>query len=163
MKDLLKGLLWLFGACLVFPTLIVLGFIYNFFYSFWLSYKKWYSFFLFWIKMIDGYLSVAGYIFKHIGIGIDMLGNVNGELLEDIVTPMEQTHFGDKNITVSASLGEIETKGWKLSKFGTKLSIALNWFFNEKSHTKYAWEYYLLRNKFQNSKQKNNSSYRVRK
>jgi hypothetical protein len=66
-------------------------------------------------------------------ITIDILGNVNGELIERFVTKERNTLFGQQGVTISASLGDLEIRG-KLNKKGLFLSKILNFAFNQKQH-----------------------------
>lgn len=71
--------------------------------------------------------------FLNNAITIDILGNVNGELIERIVTKEKNTFFGRRGITISASLGYLEVNN-KLNKKGLWLSKVLDIAFNEKNH-----------------------------
>ena len=46
--------------------------------------------------------------FLNNSIVIDILGNVNGELIERLVTKERNTLFGTKGVTISASLGYLK-------------------------------------------------------
>ncbi len=73
------------------------------------------------------------YFFLNNAITIDILGNVNGELIERFVTKEKRTLFGEQGVTISASLGDLELRG-KLNKKGLFLSKMLNFAFNQKQH-----------------------------
>ena len=66
--------------------------------------------------------------------------NVNGEIIEDMITAEEDTTFTQKNISVSASTGKLEIDG-KLNWFGRLFSKTLNLFFGQKQHAIDAWRY----------------------
>ena len=149
MKELFISILALFGAlimsCLNYP----LGIIYSFFYSFVLSFSKkhrkkynpkWgYFFFIyFWVRFIDGFAAAIGHLIYEVGYALDLGWNVNGEIIEDMVTAKENTTFSEKNVSVSASIGKLEIAG-DLNKFGRWFSKALNFAFRQKSHAKGAW------------------------
>jgi hypothetical protein len=73
------------------------------------------------------------YFFLNNAITIDILGNVNGELIERLVTKERNTLFGSQGVTISASLGDLELRN-KLNKKGLFLSKILNFAFNQKQH-----------------------------
>ena len=66
--------------------------------------------------------------------------NVNGEILEDMLTAKENTTFTERDLSVSASVGKLELDG-DLNKFGKGFSKALNFFFGQKQHAVDAWNY----------------------
>ena len=142
MKELLQGVLALIGAAIVSIPMFTLGFLWSLGYSFWLSIslKKWNAFFIFWWRLIDGLAAALGHILYGIGFGLDLGWNVNGELLEDVITHEENTTFSQKNITVSATVGKLEIDG-KLNGRGKLLSKLLNYAFWQKQHAKDAWLY----------------------
>lgn len=146
MKELLSGLLTLIGALIVSVLMFSIGTLYSFGYSIWLSLtmKKWYAFFEFWWRLLDGFCAVIGNIFLDTAMSLDMAWNINGELIEDLVTTEEETTFSQKNITVSASTGKLEIEG-KLNKFGIKFSKFLNKVFRQKRHAIDAWNYYVAK------------------
>lgn len=76
--------------------------------------------------------------FLNNAITLDILGNVNGELIERFVTKEKNTLFGKKGITISASLGQLEINK-KLNKKGLFLSKLLDLCFKEKNHCKNAY------------------------
>lgn len=84
--------------------------------------------------------------FLNNAITIDILGNVNGELLERLVTKEKNTLFGKRGVTISASLGELEYIG-KLNKRGLFLSKLLDLCFNQKHHCLSAYFDLLEKNK----------------
>lgn len=142
MKELYLGLLEIIGAIIVSVLILPIGFIYSFCYSIWLSVtlKKWYAFFLFWWRFIDGICAALGYMLHSIAYGLDLMWNVNGELIEDIITHEEHSEFSKKNITVSASTGKLELDG-KLNPRGKWFSKMLNVVFGQKAHAIDAWNY----------------------
>lgn len=142
MKELFIGLLELIGAIIVSLLLLPIGFIYSLGYSIWLSItiKKWYAFFLFWWRFVDGMFAAIGYMLHSIAYGLDLMWNVNGEIIEDIITHEEHTEFSKKNIPVSASTGKLELEG-KLNPRGKCFSKFLNMVFGQKAHAIDAWNY----------------------
>lgn len=148
MKELVSGLITLIGALIVSPLMFSIGILYSLCYSIWLSItlKKWYAFFLFWWKLIDGFCAAFGNILMEIAYSLDLAWNVNGEILEDMITTEENTTFGQKNITVSASTGKVELDG-KLNKFGVKFSKCLSLIFKQKKHAVDSWDFYQAKKK----------------
>ena len=142
MKEFIKGLLELIGAILVTIIIMPLGFVYSILYSLWLTVtlKDGLAFFKFWWRFFDGILSSIGYMFHSIAYGLDLMWNVNGEIIEDIITHEEHTEFSKKNVTVSASTGKLEIEN-KLNKRGKFMLKVLNVTFNQNQHAIDAWEY----------------------
>lgn len=144
MVELIKGIKLIIGALIVSIILIPIETLYSLGYSIWLliTFKDWTKFFIFWLKLIDGILSAIGNLMYHIAIVLDQVWNINGELLEDITTNKENTLFGTKNITVSASIGHLQ-KNHYLKKSGKILSKILNIVFGQKSHALDAYELHI--------------------
>lgn len=140
MKELFQGLWALIWAIIVSCLMFSIGTLYSLFYSIWLSVtlRKWYAFFHFWWRLIDGFSAAIGHALYEIAYALDLAWNVNGEILEDIITHEEKTHFSEKNISVSATTGDIEIRG-KLNKSGIIFSKVLNFFFGQKQHAIDAW------------------------
>lgn len=140
MKEFLTAIIILIGSLLISAVILWFLFLYQLGYSIYLSVtlKKWDAFFIFWIKNIDGILAAMGHAIYHIGYSFDLLWNVNGEALEDMVTAKEDTEFGKKNTTVSASVGKLEIEG-KLNRWGKLSSRLLNFVFRQKSHATDSW------------------------
>ena len=120
----MKGFIVFIVACVLGVILLPISFIYSF------------IVYLFQNKLY--------YFFLNNAITIDILGNVNGELIERIVTKERDTLFGLHGVTISASLGDLELRN-KLNKKGMLLSKMLNFAFNQKQHCIDA--YYNLINK----------------
>ena len=137
MKELFQGIGALIGALIVSVLIYSIGTLYSLGYSIWLSvtFKDWKAFFVFWWRLIDGFCAAIGHLFYHIGYALDLGWNVNGEIIEDMVTAEEHTTFSQKNITVSASIGELELAD-KLNKSGKIMSKILNIAFWQKQHAK---------------------------
>jgi len=148
MKDLWEGIKVFFGACVITALILWFLFLYSVIYSLWLtiSLKNWKAFFVFWWRLIDGILAALGHAFFQIGYALDLIWNVNGEAVEDVVTYVEETEFSKKNVSLSASIGNESIDG-NLSPFGVKLSNFLNWVFKQKSHAEDSWNYQEERNK----------------
>jgi len=142
MKELFQGLWALIWAIIVSCLMLTIGTAYSLGYSIWLSitFKKWYAFFQFWWRLIDGFSAAIGHAFYEIAYSLDLAWNVNGEILEDMLTAEENTTFTEKNMSVSASVGKLQIDG-KLNKFGLKFSKLLNFFFGQKQHAIDAWYY----------------------
>lgn len=140
MKDFLVGLMVFVFATAVsvflVPVLTAYALGYSIYWS--VKYKSVKSFFKFWLKTIDGILSGIGYMLYHLGYGWDLIWNAEGEMLEDLITAEESTTFGDKNVTVSASVGKLEIDK-KLNKYGIFSSKALNFIFWQKAHAVDSW------------------------
>lgn len=84
--------------------------------------------------------------FLNNAITLDILCNVNGELIERFVTKEKNTLFGQKSVTISASLGQLEYLK-KLNKKGLFLSKLLDLCFNQKHHCLSAYFDLLEKNK----------------
>jgi hypothetical protein len=153
MKELIRGLAVFIGSTIVSILVLWFLFLYSFGYSIWLTvtFKDWKAFFKFWWRLIDGTLSVVGYILYHIGYAQDLLWNVNGEAIEDVVTTKEDTQFGKKNVSVSAAIGKQEIDG-DVTYSGKVFSEILNVVFWQKQHAKDSWlfleAYKLLESKY---------------
>ena len=142
MKELLQGIWTLIWAILVSCLMFSIGTLYSLGYSIYMSITlkdKW-RFFKFWWRLIDGFCAAAGHALYELAYALDLGWNVNGEILEDIITAKENTHFSEKNISVSATTGKLEIDG-DLNKAGKIFSKALNFFFGQKQHAKDAWLY----------------------
>jgi hypothetical protein len=133
------ALVWAIGVTILMWTL---GLTYSFVYSIWLTItlKKWYAFFVFWWRLIDGLFFAIGHILYEVAYALDLTWNVNGEILEDMFTAEEKTTFTDRDISVSASVGKLEVEG-KLNKSGQRFSKVLNFAFGQKQHATDAWYY----------------------
>lgn len=142
MKELIKSIWALTWALIVSVLMFSIGTFYSLAYSIWLTitFKKWYAFLLFWWKLIDGFAAAIGHCIYEIAYSLDLAWNVNGEILEDLVTTQEKTTFSEKNVSVSASVGKLEIEG-KLNKFGRIFSKLLNFAFGQKQHAIDAWNY----------------------
>lgn len=142
MKELLNGLWVLFCALIVSCLMFTIGTAYSLGYAIWLSatLKDWKAFFNFWWRLVDGFAAALGYALYEIAYSLDLAWNVNGEILEDMVTAKEETEFSKKNISVSESVGKLEIDG-DLNNSGKKFSKMLNIFFNQKQHAIDAWRF----------------------
>lgn len=147
MKELLKAVITLVGALIVTALYLPFGIVWSIGHAFYFQFKypkNWALFRLAW-RAVDGLAGALGYIIFHLAVGLDMIWNVFGELIEDAVTWVEHTSFGKKQITVSSSIGQMQ-KEQKLTKFGKKLSIFLNFVFNQKQHCLDSWELHVKSN-----------------
>lgn len=144
-------------ALIVSVLMFSIGTLYSLIYSIWLtvSLNKWYAFFQFWWRLIDGFAAALGHLFYHVGFALDMGWNVNGEILEDMFTAKEDTTFSQKNITVSASVGKLQIDN-KLNKTGLKFSKLLNFFFGQKQHAIDAWNFTQARKQLEDQYFKSN-------
>jgi len=142
-KTFRYGFLTLLGSFLVFTPIILIGILYNVPYSLYMPFKEkdWKVFFKIWWKTIDGtYAFLGDCMYEGFAERYDELGNVWGEWLEDSVTMNEKTTFGDKQTTISASIGYLEFNKMFMFKRGHNLSKALNWAFRQKRHAIGSWE-----------------------
>ena len=141
MKQLLRGILTIILSLIVFTGPILIGFVHNLFYPFVMAKKAKnpLMFFKIWWRLIDGTLATIGEILYQFAEKYDMLGNVWGEWIEDLSTTNENTQFGEKLITISASVGELEHEKRPRSKAVKILSKVLNIAFGEKRHALGSW------------------------
>lgn len=142
MKELLTGLWAFLWAIIVSIVIFPIGTFYSMIYSIWLSVtlKKPFAFFTFWWRLLDGFCAALGHSFYEMAYALDLSWNVNGEILEDVITSEEKTHFTEKNISVSATVGDLEIRN-KLNKTGKWFSKLLNFFFGQQQHAIDAWNY----------------------
>jgi hypothetical protein len=118
-------------SIILFILLIGLGFVHLFLKSTYnlLQFRFWKGliyFFWYWIRVVVQLWRTIQYFCLHIAISIDLFGNVIcGEAIEDLVTTEENTLFGDGEITISTSTGELESKN-KLNESGLKFSNFLS-------------------------------------
>lgn len=148
MKEFFNGILIFCGATITSFFLLWFLFLYSFGYSIWLTitFKDWKSFFKFWWRLIDGILATIGYVLYQIGYAQDLLWNINGEAIEDVVTTKEETEFSKKNISVSASIGKLEIDN-DLNRGGRIFSEILNIVFWQKQHAKDSWLFLIMKEK----------------
>lgn len=142
MKELIRGIITVFAAILVFTPTIAVGIIFNIFYPFVMAWKlkQWQVFFIIWWRLIDGTLATIGNaLYDGFSIKWDEMGNVWGEWIEDAVTTEEETKFGNKNVTISAAVGYLEYERLPIFKRGKVLSKVLNLAFREKRHAMGSW------------------------
>jgi hypothetical protein len=150
MKELCYGIWSLIWALAVSGLMFSIGTLYSLGYSIYMSITlkdKW-MFFKFWWRMVDGLCAAIGHAFYEIAYSLDLGWNVNGEILEDILTAQENTTFSQKNISVSASTGRLEILD-QLNYSGKMFSKALNFFFAQKQHARDAWFYTKARKELQ--------------
>jgi hypothetical protein len=152
MKELGTGIFLFIASAIAFSVVLVVGIAYFPFYLIIapIYYKKPIMFFTIIFKIIDGTCAFVGNVLNDIAIRYDELGNVWGEWLEDSVTSEENTLFGNKNTTVSASIGELEVNQKPMLIKGMFLSKLLNKFFRQKQHCKDAYLYKNHRDKVKN-------------
>lgn len=160
-------------ASILLSFILIIGFVYNFVKPLWdyrklsikgrfEAYMKWYEdmtiqtvyvvFYLLrkilksiWYLVTLRIWKSIKHLFHEIARSIDLLGNVfAGELIEDLITPVEKTYYGLGKITISASTGYIvhlaKTDSKAINKTGLWLTRALNKSFNEEHHSLWAWE-----------------------
>jgi hypothetical protein len=142
MKELAIGIWSLLWAIIVSILMFSIGTLYSLMYSIYMSitFKNKWMFFKFWWRLIDGFAAAIGHALYEIAYALDLGWNVNGEILEDMITAKENTNFSHKNISVSATTGKLEIDE-DLNTFGKGFSKALNFFFGQKQHAKDAWLY----------------------
>jgi len=142
-KEFRYGIITTIGSVVVFTPVIIIGVIYSLPYSIYMSFKEsdWRLFFRIWWRIIDGTYSFFGDIlYKVFAEPYDELANVWGEWVEDGVGMKEDTPFGDKQTTVSASIGYYEYNKIFMFKRGRNLSKALNIAFKQERHAIGSWE-----------------------
>lgn len=151
MKELVLSIWTLAWAIIVSLILWPVGILYSLGYSIWLTLtlKKWYAFFQFWWRLIDGIAASIGHMLFEMAYALDLTWNVNGEILEDCITAEENTNFSKKNIAVSSSTGKLEIDG-KLNKTGLKFTKLLNFFFGQKRHAIDSWNFYKAKEELKN-------------
>lgn len=99
------------------------------------------------LKILYQIWTCIKYLSLELAISIDLFGNVVcGEAIEDLVTSEEKTFFGKGDITISTSIGELETKD-KLNKTGIKFSKFLSKVL-DKNHCVESYNRYLYNKKF---------------
>jgi len=149
MKELIRGIVALVGSLIVFSTVIVIGILYSPFHSIILAVQKRNIsyFFIVWYKLLDGTLATVGGMLYNLAVDYDCLGNVWGEWVEDAITPDDNTHFGEKNTTISASIGQLEKRESIIYTRGVTLSKVLNKVFRQKRHAEGSWDYKLAKEK----------------
>jgi len=150
MKELIRGIVTMIGAAIVFPPVIVIGVVFNVFYPTYMGFKEksfTLPFKIYW-RLIDGTLATIGNaMYDGFSIKMDEMGNVWGEWVEDSVTTTEASKFGEKNTTMSASIGYLEYEKLPLFPRGQKLSKLLNFAFRQTRHAIGSWEYKLAKKK----------------
>lgn len=142
-KEFRYGIITIIGSAIVFTPVIAIGVPYTILYSFYMPFKErdWKVFFKIWWRTIDGTYSFLGDILYHgFAEPYDELANVWGEWLEDSIGTKEDTPFGDKQTTISATIGWYEYNKFHMFKRGHKLSKALNIAFRQKRHAIGSWE-----------------------
>lgn len=142
-KEFRYGLITMIGSAIVFTPVIIIGVPYMILYSLYMPFKEkdWKLFFKIWWKAIDGtYAFLGDVMYQGFAERYDELGNVWGEWLEDAITMQEKTSFGDKQTTISASIGYLEYYKIFMFKRGKDLSKVLNITFRQKRHAIGSWE-----------------------
>lgn len=142
-KEFRRGLVALVASLLVFTPLIAIGVLYNVVYPFYMAVKQRSikAFFFIWWRLINGTFATLGNaMYDGVAIKWDEMGNVWGEWLEDIMTIHEKTPFGDKNTTISESIGYLEIKEIKTFGIAEKISKLLNKVFREERHCIGSWK-----------------------
>jgi len=142
MKELFTSIWALVWAIMVSVLMFSIGTLYSLGYSVWytVTLKKPLAFFQFWWRLVDGFASALANLIYEAAYSLDLAWNVNGEIIEDMVTAEENTEFSKKDISVSATIGKLQVEN-KLNKFGLKFSKLLNFFFGQKQHAVDAWHY----------------------
>jgi phosphate/sulfate permease len=142
-KEFRYGLITMIGSAIVFTPVIAIGIPYTILYSLYMPFKEkdWKVFFKIWWRVIDGtYAYLGDTMTEGFSIRYDELGNVWGEWLEDSITVQEKTSFGDRQTTISASVGYLEYYKIFMFKRGRDLSKTLNIAFRQKRHAIGSWE-----------------------
>ena len=126
---------------IVFTLVIIIGVLFNIVYPFFIAIKERSVklFFIKWGRLIYGTYYSLGCFLRDFAINIDILANVwGGEAIEDSITHVEDTHFGER-ITISAAIGHLEDKGLPIFKRGQKFSKVLNIAFQQGAHAVGSW------------------------
>jgi hypothetical protein len=150
MKDLINGLYLFIISVIISLIILPIGVIYT------LGYMLWYfitfdtcAFFIRFLEFINGLLATIGYAFRSLAVILDMLWNITGEWMEDIVTADDNSGFARKGKrTVSATLGELARQG-KLNSKGIWFCKVLNKFFRQCDHCGGAYEFELKQNELE--------------
>lgn len=141
-KEFRTGIITAPSGVFVFSIVIAVGIIYNLFYPFVMAvkYKRISVFFKILQRLINGTYSAIGYMLRDgIAIGFDFMGNVWGEWVEDATTTEENTKFGHKLITLSASIGHLEHENINRNKTQKFLTWLLNKAFMQNRHAVGSW------------------------
>jgi len=139
----MKNLLLLIGAVFLFLTFFVIGIIGTYILGILFFWRKKHFFKMFTLPFVIllNVWRAVNYLFYHLALTVDLLGNaVAGELIEKIVTNENDTLFGRGDVTISASIGELESNN-KLNKNGIFFSNLLSKVF-EKNHSVLAYDNY---------------------
>lgn len=155
MKELIRGIVTFIASAIVFTPVILIGVLFNLVYPFYMAVKERsvVVFFKILWRLIDGTLSTLGnMLYEGFAVQWDMMGNVWGEWLEDSICHTEDSKFGEKNITISASIGHLEHENHFMYPRGHKLSKVLNFAFRERQHALGSWLKFLA---YQEIKEKN--------
>ena len=142
-KEFRYGIITMIGSAIAFTPVIIIGLPYTILYSFYMPFKErnWKLFFKIWWRVIDGtYAYLGDTMYFGFAERYDELGNVWGEWLEDVVAKEEKTSFGDKQTTVSASIGFLEYYKIFMWPRGHKLSRILNIVFSPTRHAIGSWK-----------------------
>ncbi|MBL4810565.1 MAG: hypothetical protein JKY43_10975 [Phycisphaerales bacterium] len=142
-KEFRNGVGTFLGSLIVFTIVILIGLIYSPGYSIYMPIKekKWNLFFIIWWRLIDGTYSAFGDMLKFgFAYRYDELANVWGEWVEDASTTEEKTTFGDKQTTLSASVGFLEYMDLYMTGAVKGISNALNFVFKQTRHAIGSWE-----------------------
>ena len=113
-----KPVIQLVAACIVTVVLLPLGLLYSVIKPIVDSKSKPILFIIkkfvkYWLNILAQFWRSFKYIAHHTALFLDYTWNVfAGELLEDIITWKENTWFGNGKTTVSASIGQLEDKGY---------------------------------------------------
>lgn len=132
MKEI-EPILLLIGAIIVTIIVVPAGILYNIgkavynalkvkpFKAIWIIIR-------YWLKIIYQLWNAVKYLITKTAISLDLVWNAtSGEMIEDFVTPKEETLYGNGNVTVSAATGNLEATselnktGKGFSKFLTKV------------------------------------------
>ena len=121
---------------IVVTVLLVPAYVYSIFYAIYRGCKldDWKAPFRFIWSLINGTLSVFGWLFYQIGVFLDYLWNIwGGEAIEDMVTTREKTNFSKSRITVSSSCGREKLDGFYIEK-REWFSRLVNRVFGQRNH-----------------------------
>lgn len=142
-KEFRGGIFTFIGSVFVFTLVIAIGVIYSIFYPFVMAYKDgdYRTFFKIWWRLINGtYCAIGDFLKLGFAYRYDELANVWGEWVEDVSTHKEKTKFGDKQITISASIGHLETNNFYRTSSIKVVSKMLNFVFSQRRHCAGSWD-----------------------
>lgn len=136
-----EGVISAIAGGIVFTLVILFGVLFNIGYPLFMAIKERSVklFFIKWGRLIYGTYYSIGCFLRDFAINLDILANVwGGEAIEDSITFIEKTHFGER-VTISAAIGHLEHECQPIFKRGKTLSKVLNVAFQQGAHAVGSW------------------------